>query len=68
MYQLLELLLSIKGNLIRLGGPAHGIVTKTVHKTLSGVGGNPGDGWELRVQGVVGAQGVGGWGVGVCLI
>ena len=24
---------------MRLGGPAHGIVTKTVHKTLPGVGG-----------------------------
>ena len=31
--------LSIKWNLIRLGGPAHGIVTKTVHKTLLGGGG-----------------------------
>ena len=29
-------LLSIKWNLIRLGNPAHGIVTKTVHKTLTG--------------------------------
>ena len=28
-------LLSIEWNSIRLGGPAHGIVTKTVHKTLS---------------------------------
>ena len=27
--------LSIEWNLIRLGGSAHGIVTKTVHKTLS---------------------------------
>ena len=27
---------------IRLGGPAHGIVTKTVHKTLPGGGGGPG--------------------------
>ena len=33
---------------IRPGGPAHGIVTKTVHKTLPGV---------------VGAQGLGGYGV-----
>ena len=32
-------LLSIEWNSIRLGGPAHGIVTKTVHKTLPGVGG-----------------------------
>ena len=27
---------------IRLGGPAHGIVTKTVHKTLPRGGGGPG--------------------------
>ena len=27
---------------IRLGGPAHGIMTKTVHKTLSRGGGGPG--------------------------
>ena len=27
---------------IRLGGPAHGIVTKTVHKTLPGVVGSRG--------------------------
>ena len=39
--------------LIRLGGPAHGIVTKTVHKTLPGGGGV--QGW----LGVVGVQG--GW-------
>ena len=30
-------ILLIKWNLIRLGGLAHGIVTKTVHKTLTGV-------------------------------
>ena len=30
--------MSIKWNSIRLGGPANGIVTKTVHKTLSGGG------------------------------
>ena len=30
---------------IRLGGPAHAIVTKTVHKTLPGGGGGPGGGW-----------------------
>ena len=33
---------------VRLGGPAHGIVTKTVHKTLPGGGGGPrvgGSGW-----------------------
>ena len=38
---------------IRLGGPAHGIVTKTVHKTL------PGGGWVCR--GWVGGGGVQGW-------
>ena len=37
---------------IRLGGPAHGIVTKTVHITLPGGGGGPGGGW--LVLGVVG--------------
>ena len=31
--------MSIEWNLIRLSGPAHGIVTKTVHKTLPGGGG-----------------------------
>ena len=40
---------------IRLDGPAHGIVTKTVHKTL------PGGGW---VGGAPGGGGVQGW-VGV---
>ena len=30
---------------IRLGGPAHGIVTKIVHITLPGGGGCPGGGW-----------------------
>ena len=30
---------------MRLGGPAHEIVIKTVHKTLSGGGGGPGGGW-----------------------
>ena len=38
-----HLLLSIEWNSIRLSGPAHGIVTKTVHKTLPGGGG--GRGW-----------------------
>ena len=33
-----QVLLSFKWNLIRLGGPTHGILTKTVHKTLSGGG------------------------------
>ena len=41
----LEALLSIEWNSIRLGGPAHGIVIKTVHKTLPGVVGGPGGGW-----------------------
>ena len=36
LYKLL--LLSIESNSIRLGRPAHGIVTKTVHKTLPGGG------------------------------
>ena len=31
--------LSIEWNLIRLGGPAHRILNKTVHKTLPGGGG-----------------------------
>ena len=31
-------LLPFEWNSIRLGGPAHGIVTKTVHKTLPGGG------------------------------
>ena len=30
---------------MRLGGPAHGLVTKTVHKTLPLGGGGPGGGW-----------------------
>ena len=37
-------ILSFKWNSIRLGGPAHGIVTKTVHKTLPGGGGGRGVG------------------------
>ena len=37
--------LSLEWNSMRLGGPAHGIVTKTVHKTLPGGGGGPGGGW-----------------------
>ena len=36
--------LSLEWNSMRLGGPAHGIVTKTVHKTLPGGGGGPGVG------------------------
>ena len=44
-------LLSIEWNSIRLSGPSHGIVTKTVHKTMPGVvgvgggGGQGGRGW-----------------------
>ena len=30
---------------MRLGDPTHGIVTKTVQKTLPGGGGSPGGGW-----------------------
>ena len=41
-------LFSIKWNSIRLGGPAHGIVTKTVHKTLPGGGGGSRGGRESR--------------------
>ena len=47
-------------NGIRLSGPAHGIVTKTVHKTLPWGGGGGGRGcW-----GVEGAGGKGGGGSG----
>ena len=37
---------------IRLGGPAHGILTKTVHKTLLGIGGmGVGSGWcDIRTK------------------
>ena len=42
----------------RLDGPAHRIVTKTVHKTLPMGGGGPGGGW------VEGYRGGGGPGVG----
>ena len=38
--------LSFEWNLTRLGGPAHRIVTKTVHKTLSGGGGGRGGGGQ----------------------
>ena len=41
----LELFLLIKWNLIRLGGHAHGIVTKNVHKTHSMGGGVKGGLW-----------------------
>ena len=67
--------MSFEWNSIRLGGPAHGIVTKTVHKTLPGGGG--GRGWGVRGSrgegsrhgeglGVVGVRGGGcQWVVGV---
>ena len=55
--------MSFEWNSIRLGGPAHGIVTKTVHITLPGGGG--GRGWGVqRVVGVRGGEGLGGGGVG----
>ena len=54
--------MSIKWNLIRLGGPAHGIVTKTVQKTLPG-GGGP-QRWVDRGTGGDGGPGVGGCWVG----
>ena len=51
---------------MRLGGPAHGIVTKTVHKTLPGACGGPGVG-GYRVTGDGGGPGggvgEGRWGV-----
>ena len=48
---------------MRLGGSTHGIVTKTVHKTLKGGGGV--QGWVgIGLQQVVGVKGVG-W-VGSC--
>ena len=43
---------------IRLGGPAHGILTKTVHKTLPGVVGSRG--WVGGWVGGAGGPGVGG--------
>ena len=49
---------------MRLGGPAHGIVTKIVHKTLPGGGGGSRSGWVFGYRGVVGVQGWGGWGSG----
>ena len=72
-------ILSFKWNLIRIGGPAHRIVTKTVHKTLPGSGRGEGcmgvDGWGQKGGGgqgsggglgVVGVRGGAGlWGGGV---
>ena len=49
--------MSFEWNLIRLHDLAHGIVTKTVHKTLSGSGG-------IKGVGGGGSQGVGGFRVG----
>ena len=69
---LLYVLLSFEWNSIRLGGPVHGIVTKTVHKTLPGGGrGEGGMGWVGEVYRgsrglgmvVVGSKGGGGVGV-----
>ena len=46
-------------NSIRISYPAHGILTKTVHKNLQGVGGG-GDGWgQCGSSG--GSQGGYGW-------
>ena len=50
---------SIKWNSIRLGGPAHGIITKTVHKTLPGGGGCGCKEWDLGVVGVYGVEVIG---------
>ena len=59
--------------LIRLGGPAHGIVTKTVHKILPGGGGGlvvcsegPGDGWVGGWWDLWWVGSRGGGGLGVC--
>ena len=51
--------MSIIWNSIRLGGRAHGIVTKTVHKSAGG-GGVPGSvgSMHVRIQGC-GSRGVG---------
>ena len=53
-------LLSIEWNSIRLSGPAHRKVTKTVHKTLPGVEGVGGGRVGVVGVGVVGGQGVAG--------
>ena len=54
--------LYIEWNSIRQGGPAHGIVTQTVDKTLSG-GGGVGWGGDPGVVGVIVLRGQrhGGW-------
>ena len=50
------ILLSFEWDSIRLGIPAHGIVTKTVHKTLPG--GGRGQGVGVGWVGVMGSRGV----------
>ena len=46
---------------MKLGGPAHGIVTKTVHKTLPGAGGVQGvSGYRVAGDGGGPGGGVGG--------
>ena len=55
-------MLSIEWNFIRLGGPTHGIVTKTVHNTLPGCGGGGRGLGVVGVHEVVGVQGVVEWG------
>ena len=60
-YHIQTTLLSFKWNSIRLGGPAHGIVIKTVHKTLPGCGGGQGVGVGVGVQGGGGLGVVGVW-------
>ena len=59
-------MLSTRINLIRLGGHANEIVTKTVHTTLLGVVGVKGPGgqgseWVFRVIGVYQACCIGWW-------
>ena len=44
MFSIFSTLLSFEWNSIRLGGPAHGILAKTVHKILPGVVGVKGVG------------------------
>ena len=55
--------LSIEWNSIRLSGPAHGIMTKTVHKTLPGGSGGQGGGGQVG-RGGGGLGGKGWWGSG----
>ena len=53
-------------NSVRLGGHTHGLVTKTVHKTVPGGSGGQGVGvGEAQWVGVVGWLGFRGLGVGV---